>query len=285
MKRIMVGFNGNDESRDALHLGDRLSRLEGARLEVAATGLFEPQMTMDAERKYAASSLRDLFAEVSEELPGRRIEPVILEGLPAAGKLIEHAEAENVDLIVVGSTHRGAIGRVMPGSVGEHLLRGSPCPVAIAPRGFRETRDHIHGVIGVAYDGSPESDLALREAEHLARMLEVALRVITVTPEAEPLEYQERLDRRLASVDGELDHDSILLEGDPGQMLAECCEELDLLVIGSRRRGPLRRTLLGGVSAHVFCNAPCPVIVVPRGSEESIPGGADAAPMSQAEVR
>ena len=38
--------------------------------------------------------------------------------------------------IVVGSSHRGPVGRIVPGSVGERLLHGAPCPVAVAPRGY-----------------------------------------------------------------------------------------------------------------------------------------------------
>lgn len=51
--------------------------------------------------------------------------------------------------------------------------------------------------------------------------------------------------------------------GDPAAVLAEHGVEADLLVVGSRGHGPLRRALLGGVSA-VTGAAPCPVIVVPR---------------------
>ena len=40
---------------------------------------------------------------------------------------------------------------------------------------------------------------------------------------------------------------------------------LDLLVVGSRRYGPLRSTLLGGVSSSLVEHAHCPVLIVPRG--------------------
>ena len=38
------------------------------------------------------------------------------------------------DLVVVGSTHTGRLGRVFPGSTGEKLLHGAPCAVAVVPR-------------------------------------------------------------------------------------------------------------------------------------------------------
>ena len=46
--------------------------------------------------------------------------------------------------------------------------------------------------------------------------------------------------------------------------------DLDLLVVGSRGYGPLRRTLVGSVSDELVRTAPCPVLV-PRGQVG--PGG------------
>ena len=74
------------------------------------------------------------------------------------------------------------------------------------------------------------------------------------------------------------DVEAVLEEGDPAAVLAKHGVELDLLVIGSRGYGPLRRTLLGGVSAEVMRTAPCPVVVVPRVAKaKSAPGKAPAA--------
>jgi nucleotide-binding universal stress UspA family protein len=52
--------------------------------------------------------------------------------------------------------------------------------------------------------------------------------------------------------------------GDAGAMLCRLAEELpaDVVVVGSRGRGVIRRALLGSVSSHVVHNAPCPVMVV-----------------------
>jgi nucleotide-binding universal stress UspA family protein len=48
--------------------------------------------------------------------------------------------------------------------------------------------------------------------------------------------------------------------------LAAASAEIDLLVCGSRGYGPLRSVLVGGVSDRLTRQAPCPVIVVPRGA-------------------
>ena len=52
--------------------------------------------------------------------------------------------------------------------------------------------------------------------------------------------------------------------GDPGQTICRVAGELgvDVVVVGSRGRGAVKRALLGSVSGHVVHNAPCPVLVI-----------------------
>lgn len=45
--------------------------------------------------------------------------------------IVSAAEAENVDLVVVGTHGRGAIGRLLLGSVSDHVVRNAPCPVLV----------------------------------------------------------------------------------------------------------------------------------------------------------
>jgi nucleotide-binding universal stress UspA family protein len=56
--------------------------------------------------------------------------------------------------------------------------------------------------------------------------------------------------------------------GAPGNVLCERAEALnaDVVVVGSRGRGAIKRMLLGSVSTYVVNNAPCPVLVVRAGS-------------------
>jgi len=45
--------------------------------------------------------------------------------------IVEAAEAEHVDMVLVGSHGRGAVGRFFIGSVSEHVVRHAPCPVLV----------------------------------------------------------------------------------------------------------------------------------------------------------
>jgi nucleotide-binding universal stress UspA family protein len=51
--------------------------------------------------------------------------------------------------------------------------------------------------------------------------------------------------------------------GDPAGQLAELSHDLDLLVIGTRGRAPLRRALTGSESRRLIATARCPLLIVP----------------------
>jgi nucleotide-binding universal stress UspA family protein len=191
------------------------------------------------------------------------------------------AERGEADLVVLGSTHRGHVGSVSPGSVAEHLLHGARCRLVIAPKGYGRA-DHSQDrlrVVGVGYDGMAESQAALDEAANLASKFGASMKVIGVTTaipatgvaaaaqaeaEAGP-DFQTRLNEAVAELPSELRPLPVLARGDPVQKLLEAAEVgIDLLVLGSRGFGPVMRLLIGSVSSRVIRAAPCPVMVIPR---------------------
>jgi nucleotide-binding universal stress UspA family protein len=64
--------------------------------------------------------------------------------------------------------------------------------------------------------------------------------------------------------------EQVTRSGDAGPAICRLAEEVeaDVIVVGSRGRGALKRALLGSVSTHVTNNAPCPVVVVRAGTED-----------------
>ncbi|HEX6620427.1 MAG TPA: universal stress protein, partial [Solirubrobacteraceae bacterium] len=71
------------------------------------------------------------------------------------------------------------------------------------------------------------------------------------------------LARRLAACDGVI-AEGVVVVGHPAEELIVATEKLDLLVLGSRRWGPVRRLALGSTSERVIRDAECPVLVPPR---------------------
>jgi nucleotide-binding universal stress UspA family protein len=65
-----------------------------------------------------------------------------------------------------------------------------------------------------------------------------------------------------------IEADTAIVEGPPGPALCDVATDLaaDVIVMGSRGRGGLKRAFLGSVSDHVVRNATCPVVITGDGS-------------------
>ena len=74
--------------------------------------------------------VRRALLETKPDDPAIAYEHRLLFG-PAPDQIVKFAEDEHVDLIVMGSHGRGWLGRILMGSVAEHVLRHANCPVLI----------------------------------------------------------------------------------------------------------------------------------------------------------
>jgi len=74
----------------------------------------------------------------------------------------------------------------------------------------------------------------------------------------------------------------LLSRGPAANLIEEAAKRVDLLVMGSRGYGPIRRVLLGSVSAPVVRHCPCPVLVVPRGATDERTSGDSTAVAGEA---
>lgn len=285
MRKIVIGQDGTEQGRDALELGRVMARILGAR-PVVVRALTWPSHLMDAGEieRAAEAETKELFAIAADHLDGLSPEMRWRVDRSAAAALYELAEDEKALLVIVGSSHRGPLGRVLPGSVGSSLLQGAPCGVMVAPRGFAQRDEHSLRRVGVGFDGTPEAWCALETAIGLASRLRASLSILTVSDfprygytaalstlapdELETCEHEgQRRLQELAQqrVPASLPTEKRLLLGDPARVLADAAEDLDLMVVGSRGYGPLRRVLLGSVSRHLVRSVPCPVLILPRG--------------------
>jgi len=283
---IVIGYDGTDRGADALALGARLADALDAPIVVASAvadpnGLLGVAELERMSEERAGESLR----RAAETLAPRDVETAIVCGFSAGHALNDFAEDERPAALVIGSSHRGRIGQVLLGSVGESLLSGAPCPVAVAPHGYATRAPHDAMRVGAAVDGSAPAAAALGAAERLADGLAAELAVIAVAPSHAPdlggalvgvLARDEPdhtaaddrleaiLDDAAATLDAGRHIRRRLLHGDPAPALARECQRLDVLVVGSRQYGPLRRALLGGVSRELSRTAPAPLLVVPQ---------------------
>ena len=83
-------------------------------------------------------------------------------------------------------------------------------------------------------------------------------------------EAAEVLELTVASLGVSVPVDAVTRSGEAGPAICRLAEEVDadVIVVGSRGRGAIKRALLGSVSSYVTNNAPCPVVVVRAGTED-----------------
>jgi nucleotide-binding universal stress UspA family protein len=282
-RNIVVGFDGTDESEDALALASRLAALENGRLTLAfahagrsipaqigsaAIGVKvtdEVQAVLDRALKHVPAGISATTRKLADPSPAHALHTL--------------AEREHADLVVLGSTALGAVGRVTIGGTATRLLHGLPCAVAVAPQGFARHDRRAIERIGICWDGSDEAELALRTAVELSQTTKAELLVLTAIDRV-PVPYPSYpapdvpdylLDSDVLDVAMDLIPEGVCaagqrLRGKPAMALSRQArtENLDVLVTGSRGYGPVGRVLLGGVSSKLMRMAPCPVIVVPR---------------------
>jgi nucleotide-binding universal stress UspA family protein len=259
---VLVGFDGSEGGRDALEFARVLSSVRGARCAVAVPDT-EP-----------------LAEEAREALADSRAEIRVIGILSPALMLVQCAEREGAGTLVVGSTHRGKVGRALAGSVAEQVLRKAPCEVVVAPRGYARERHDGFAKIAVAVDGAPESKVALTRAEDLARQAAATIEILVASdpvvsdveaefPADAPSSMADVLEAAIGAVDPALSPTGIRVDSGWRQvgrtiadaLAAACGPDVDLLVAGSRR--PWDRFLLGSVTKHLIAGAPCPVLVIP----------------------
>lgn len=273
---ILAGFDASNESRASLQFASTLSQGAGAKLIVASVLEYDPVPVLPVaayDRAFDAH-VNAIFDSAHELLLDSDFEARGLAGHPAP-ELYDCAIGVHADLLVLGSTRRGPVGRFFPGPVPDQLLRRAPCPIAVVPPRYEGAAVNR---IGVAFQGRDQSWHALEYGASLARAMGAQLELLTVLPALSVVgetlttgetrdHYRELLEQACREV-GEICESTTLLdyEAGPARTLATATDRLDLLVTGSRGPGAVGRILLGSTTISLFRTALCPVIAVPPGS-------------------
>jgi nucleotide-binding universal stress UspA family protein len=285
-KSIVIAVDTEERTPDAIALGRVLAASIGAPTRLVTVFPYVPLVGAPERpelvrvREEAGEALSGLGRETGlEDAPVE-----VIAGNFAARELQHVTERADTGLIVVGSTTRGAIGRLLVGGVGERLLAGAASPVAIAPRGYRDAAPPQLTRIGVGADGSEESQRALAAAVALARKSGAALRVITAfqalafggvattalpstsANDAMRAELRGIHEKAVATARESVDAEGLFRDGSADVVLLEEGADLDLLVTGSRGYGPVGAVLMGSATAALARGAACPIVVTPRGT-------------------
>jgi nucleotide-binding universal stress UspA family protein len=193
---------------------------------------------------------------------------------PTAKVLSAAAADLGASLLVVGDQERTGIDRTVVGSTTVEVIRKAPCPVVVFPSKPAPTRA---GPLVCGVDQSKSALAATRAAARMARQLELKLVLVNAVEGSRGAE--DTFDRELQAARDHLPEGSIELIAQPGapvDVLPQVGRELEaeMIFVGSRGLGVIRRALLGSVSTALLQETDDrPVVVVPDGTDEEGGGG------------
>jgi len=262
--RIIVGHDHHGGGQDAVAFARLLADATDAELIVAGVIAMGP-VPVETETMYRFKS-RGFNAAISQRAAAAGADSRIVHSHSVACGLSDLAEDFEADLIVLGSSRRGPVGRILAGSIALQLLHGAPCAVAVAPVDYAADPPPRLESIVVGVDGAAESQAAAGAAADIAAATGASVRLVAVEQlGADIHKYLRRnLERAKAAFPAGTQAVEEIVAGEPAQKLRELSENASLLMLGSRGFGPFGRVVLGSTDAKLLRAADCPVLVWPR---------------------
>lgn len=284
--RILLATDGSPDATQAVEWLTQFPLPPDAAIDVLSS-IPWPESTTKAGRelrKHAESVVEGVRRRLSKRWA--RVSGAVDDGDPR-GSIVEAAAAKCSDLVVVGARSLGVVASSLLGSVSLGVARHAPCPVLVCKGAVRPLRSATIGL-----DGSDSARAALDYCSTLPLPTDLAVRFVGVV---EPLRYpsvdvvssqlvelmKEYEDERRSQLETILASGSAQLRGRvrnvttttlvglaAASILSEAAKQpSDLIVVGARGLGPVKRLLLGSVSESVLRHASCSVLIVrPRAS-------------------
>jgi len=278
---ILFPTDGSDEAERVLDLAIGLADAHDATLHVLNIA--------DANRtSYAAtdSGKTDVLVEEGERIVDEAVDRArehgvsviesVIQGVPAS-TVTEYAERQEVGAIVVPTSGRGAVSRLVLGSVATRVIRTADVPVlSVRPEA---AIDYPFGDVLVASDGSATAGAAVERAAVLAAAEGATLHVLSVVeiaaygPEAHATltidTFEERAENAVDAAREVAERHGVQVEtyleyGGVNASLLRGVEEsgAELVVLGTHGRTGFDRYLLGSVAERTVRTAPVPVLTV-----------------------
>jgi nucleotide-binding universal stress UspA family protein len=272
---VLAAYHPDKGGRATLNLAAQLASGLGVPLAVAVVTPepWRPSAESAARTEEAAAfSARARLAEIA---PGYDAEVHVRAGRSVSATLIDLAADVGAAVLVLGSSPDGHLGQVTVGSTAGRLLHSSPLSVALAPRGYRGAAQRVSRITCAA--AGEDSEVVAR-ARRFAGRLGVRLRIVTlavrggtvwgpdVSPDDEGWTEQARDSiERLRGTGLPAEVETVV---GAGRGWREAVDSVDwepgeLLVVGSRPKGPVARVFLGARATKILRHSPVPVLVLP----------------------
>ena len=289
---IIAAISASRQGTAPLHLAAQISRSTGDKV-VAAAVVERPwppraDPVEDEYLGYVTSQARQSLERMVGKLPAELDTWVVVHQSASVPTGLTDLAAEiGAELVVVGSSSSGLLGRVALGSVTERLVHTAAVPVAIAPRGYPLGPDPIRRLTA-AYGGEADINGLIPAAAELATQWPVQLRIVSfmvrpvrmfggsIESSAEDLVIQQwsrrtfdDIAKQLNAVRDRISVPDVDVVVGAGHDWREAVEDVpweagDMLLLGSGAAGQAARVFLGSAASKILRHAPVPVMIVPR---------------------
>jgi nucleotide-binding universal stress UspA family protein len=297
---IIAGFSSSRQGSAPLNLAAQLARTTGEKIiaavvvERALPAGVDP--LEDEYRGFLASRSGASLERVVEQVRGDLDVSVTVHHSSSISQgLMELAAQHGADVVVVGSSSSGLLGRIALGSVTERLVHTSKVAVALAPRGYPASPVPLRRLT-VAYGGAADAVGLIATSAELAKQWKVRLRIasFTVRPltmfgglvdrSAEELVVEQWTSKTTDAAVKQLnearetipipDVDVVIGTGTDWREAVDdiAWETGDVLLLGSGAAGPMAQVFLGTAASKILRHAPVPVMIVPK--QQAHPNGA-----------
>lgn len=137
-RNIVIATDGSENTRRAVSHGIEIAKLSGATVYalyvVNTSSIISDSWTIGKESIYQIirSEGEKAVSEVKKigDKSGVKVKEVVLDGYPGS-EIIDFAENNDIDLIVMGTLGKTGLDRLLIGSVAEKVVRGSKVPVMV----------------------------------------------------------------------------------------------------------------------------------------------------------
>lgn len=293
--KAMLAIDGSASSNVAVEAAGSLAWPPGSDVEIVSVVPADAELfggPWPAAAYVQSTEVRDrLMAELRRQLEiaasavrrdGLSVRTRLLEGRPAS-EVVRLAAQGDVDIVILGARGHGVLERMLLGSVSAEVVDRAPCPVLVARRrpssrvllGTDGSRDAQHAIDFLAASGlwrgatvrvASVIDLPTTWWLGVAPMDAVAAAEPSTAAQVEAKRHGQEVAQTAATrlVAEGYTADAVVREGDSaGTIVAEAIAwKADVIVVGTRGHGLLKRFLLGSTARNVLHHAPMSVLIV-----------------------
>jgi len=272
---VLLATDGSDTASNAVTQGFEIAAKFDASVHILCVGTHPDQATEETSVIGADDSAETIVQTAKQK--GRDFDvdvQLVVRTGPPHREILEYAEQQEVDLLVLGTHGRTGLRKLVLGSVATGVVREATQPVLTVSKNVTNARSTFHEIL-IPTSGRPGTAAAITHgielsAAYSARTHAVYVVDDTISREPAYLDSVRTFGREATdavatqAASARVGTTRQILRGDPAAAIEEYIESrnVDLVVMGTERRSGVERLVLGSVTERVVASAPVPVLTV-----------------------